>query len=55
MLKKINNKFVWVDKEKSPELQEKIDKHINYLNKCKIEDSAEFGMAYKVTDPIYWK
>ena len=56
MLIKLDTKWVWVDKDKSPELQEKIDQHLNYLKLCKIEDSKIFGDAFVVSDlPKYWQ
>jgi hypothetical protein len=55
MLIKENNNYVWVDKPKSPELVEKIQKHLDHLAYCKQEKTEIFGIAYKVEDNKYWK
>ena len=55
MLIKENGKYVWVDKPKSPDLVEKIQKHLNYLASCKQEETEIFGIAYKVEDNKYWQ
>ena len=55
MLIKENGKYVWVDKPKSPELVEKIQKHLDHLASCKQEETKIFGIAYKVEDNKYWQ
>jgi hypothetical protein len=55
MLIKENGKYVWVDKPKSTELVEKIQKHLDHLAYCKQEETEIFGIAYKVEDNKYWQ
>ena len=55
-LKFIKGKLVYEDPPKHPKAQKRIDEHLEYLSKCYIVESIEFGACfYNGAKSPYWK
>ena len=56
MLKLINGKWVYQDPPKHPKCIEKINKHMEFLFKCYIDESFIFGACFiGGSESPYWK